>query len=165
MAFPHSCHLSGVTLVSFRTQEFRISYWHLASSTLLLGALPWILAVYLGGGGAFDMIVIMPLLGIAVTLLGLLPFWLYYRYEVGPDGIHGYDFWGRRVTLAWQEVAAVRVRRIGGFPYALLEAPGTRTLWMPLSVNQAEALEECVLRYVPETHPLAQAIHKAIRRG
>jgi hypothetical protein len=162
MSLPHSCELSGVTLVSFRTQEFRLSYSHLASSTLLLGAVPWTLAVYFGGGSPFDMIVMMPLLGGSVTLLGLLPLWLYYHYEVGPDGIRGYDFWGRRVSLEWGTVTSARVRRIGGFPYALVQSPGAPTLWMPLSVNRSEAMEQCVLQHVSESHPVAVAIRTGL---
>ncbi len=154
----HSCDLSGVTLVSFRTQEFRLSYPHLALSTLLLGAIPWSLAVYFGGGSTFDMVVVMPLLGVMVTLVGLVPLWLYYRYEVGPEGVRGYDFWGRQVRVAWSEIDSAPIRRIGGFPYALIHAPGARTLWMPLFVDQSEALQNCILKHVSEAHPVARAM-------
>ena len=163
MPFPNSCNLSDVTLVSFRTQEFRLSYTHLASSTLLLGTVPWGLVVYLVGGGAFDVMVVMPLLGVAVTLVGLLPLWILYRYEVGPEGVRGYDFWGRRVRVAWNAIDSAPIRRIGGFPYALIGSPGERTLWLPLFVDRSEALQHCVMQHVSEDHPVARAIQDVLR--
>lgn len=152
------CELSGVLRISFRSLEFRMDYYRLAMSILIPGLFLGELTMLVGGGDLFGMLVVVPALASVVTFLGAIPFWWHYRYEVGPDGVHGYDFWGRRVRLEWDRIDAASVLRFCGFPYALLRSHGARTLWMPLLVNCPDALTRCVDLQVGEQHPLAAAL-------
>jgi len=158
MPFATSSDLSNVVRISFRSLEFRMDYLHFAVSILLPGFFLGELTMWVIGGRFLEMAVIVPAIALTVTFVGVLPFWWHYRYLVGPEGVEGYDFWGRRVRIA-----SASVLRLFGFPYALLRARGTRTLWMPLSVNCPEALASCVHLQVAETHPVATAIRSVLR--
>src|SRR6218665_1212535 len=111
MSLPHPCELSGVLRISFRSIEFRMDYYRLAMSILLPGFVLGELTTWLQGASLFEILVLIPLLTVSVAFLGAFPFWWYYRYQVGPDGVHGYDFWGRRVRIEWDRIDAARVPR------------------------------------------------------
>lgn len=164
MSFPNPCELSGVLRISFRSLEFRMDYYRLAMSILLPGFVLGELTTWLQGASLFEILVLIPSLTVSVAFLGAFPFWWYYRYQVGPDGVHGYDFWGRRVRIEWDRIDAARVLRFCGFTYALLRSPGTRTLWMPLSVNCPDALSRCIGLQVDEQHPIV-AVMRSVDRN
>ena len=153
--------LDGVTRYSFRCVEFRMNYPDFVQSIAFPALVILEVLVIALGAQLYEMLVLLPLMVAGLAMATALPFWWLYRYEVGPEGVVGFDRWGRRRRMKWDEITGVSAIHLFGFPYARLLAKGAPALWLPLSTDDTDGLRDCVDQHCPAGHPLLQAVRKS----
>ncbi len=55
-----------------------------------------------------------------------------YRHRVDARGLHGFSAFGSRVYLPWEDIVAVRQRRLVTWRWVELRGPDTRRMWLPV---------------------------------
>lgn len=70
----------------------------------------------------------------------------WFRYHIGPDGIEGYDFWGRS-RCSWQSIKRCRRINFFGVEYLLISGRSQRNVWVPLCVDRYDTFRRLLLTY------------------
>lgn len=108
---------------------------------------------------AWDVYIILCLLG---TLLGTLLSGVsafVYKVSVHRNGIYGYNFWGNYSMVLWDEITHVEPVKYIGFPYLKVFFEGsTDPIWIPLFLVQQDKFVTVVVEYAPELNPLRRAL-------
>lgn len=55
-----------------------------------------------------------------------------YRHRVDARGLHGFSAFGSRVYLPWEDIVAVRQRRLVTWRWMELRGPDARRMWLPV---------------------------------
>ena len=79
-----------------------------------------------------------------------------YKFQITPEGLSCYDFWGVKRTIPWRAMRTVRRFRLVGLSYLRITADHLRSdIWLPLFVERYDVLTDLVGAHVDENHPLA----------
>lgn len=152
-----------------RVRSFRASFWWMALYIVVVTnviAVPLALVlVVLSGAPILTIHLLFAIVGgvaagellTFVSVLGLV---LWLRTQVGPDGLKGYTFWGRRPCFAWHEIARAHTINLLGLRYMRVYStkPGA-PIWVPLFLADQEGFSLAVRRHTGLEHPLSLALH------
>ena len=141
---------SGIVHVSFRRENFRISFLQpfllIFLSALILSELVFTMS---GNTNRFVLLVVLPTLVsfFCVTAVALLK--LRCKIQVSRDGIDCFDLWSRSHRIRWDSIADVKLIRTAGLPYLKLALQGrTRGVSLPLFVSRPQVLKEVMTLYL-----------------
>jgi hypothetical protein len=116
-----------------------------------------VLAVSYGPNPAVIYWLFIPCLGVGYSLPAVFVTCRWCRYHVGPEGIEGYDFWGRTRT-SWKAIARVRCINFLGMEYLLITGKSQRNVWVPLCVDRYDVLRRLLLTYAAPVHELEELL-------
>lgn len=146
--------------ISFRHEEFRCLFS--PPFTVVLVCVLFVSEAFFLLVGTASLQVLLLLLPLTVVLLcatavGLMC--LMFKFEVGPAGIQGYDFWSRKHCIDWGTVSRVRHVSLLGLDYLRLEIHDSRRiLWVPLFVERYDLLRDLLSIYLDESHDLREKL-------
>lgn len=150
--------------ISLRTEEFRISFeepFRVVFGLAVVGAVGGFLMQGIRNYVILGLVV--PVITGAMAAIGIEILRRRYRFQIGPEGICCYNFWGLKRTIPWQQIRAVRPFRMFGLNYLRIEAEGLRSdIWLPLFVDQDRVLADLVLAHVSAPHPLAAIMEQRL---
>ncbi len=143
--------------ISLRSQAFRISFeepFRVVFGLALIGTVVWFWSqgvtqyVILG--------LVVPVVTGILSAIGIEFLRRRYMFQVGPEGLTCYNFWGFQKTIPWQSIQQVRRFQLFGLSYLRIEADQQRSdIWLPLFVDRYNVLVDLVGAHVDEYHPLA----------
>lgn len=154
----HAIAPSGVLHLSFRTEEFQISFAE-PFRIIFVASLATLELLALSAGAAGEWWLLAGAIPVLTALLSAISvaviIWR-YRFSVGPDGISCYDFWCQPLTTPWSDMQGLSRIWIPGLAYARITTSDRyRALWLPLFVSDLDALYELVAIHAGPQHPLA----------
>jgi hypothetical protein len=92
--------------------------------------------------------------GLGTALFGI--FWI-SGVTINENGLRGRTFWGRRIAIAWDEVASVRKVFVSGIPSLIVRsASSNKELWLPILGRDVRRVYLEIRTYVAPNHPLTQ---------
>lgn len=107
-------------------------------------------------GGIVAVVVSGPLAALLVV---------FFPVRVGADGLHGYDFWGRRIASSCADARCVQPSHVIGLPVLLVGSGSfTRRLWLPLFLGPPDAFSDAVIAHGGSDHPLLIAFRNGQAR-
>lgn len=150
--------------ISLRTEEFRISFEEPFRVVFGLAVIGGVCGFMLQGVSNYVVLgLFVPLTTGFMSAVGIEILRRRYLFQVGPEGISCYNFWGLKRTIPWDSIQVVRPFRMFGLEYLRIEASGLRSdIWLPMFVDQECVLADLILAHVSEPHPLATCL---ARRG
>lgn len=148
--------------ISFRHEEFRVAFSPpfvvVLSCVLVLSETFFLLT---GSLALHVMLLTLPLTVALLSAVAVGVACLLFKFEVGPDGIKGYDFWSRSHRTDWDSVAAVQRVSLLGLDYLRLDVRGSgRSIWIPLFVERYDLLEDLLSVYLDDAHQLHQKLDR-----
>lgn len=146
--------------ISLRTENFRISFEEPFRVVFGLAVIGAVAGFVIQGTTNFVVLgLFVPLSTGLLAAAGIEILRRRYRFQVGPEGISCYNFWGFKRTIAWQRIQAVREFRLFGLEYFRIEADGLRSdIWLPLFIDHESVLVDLIQAHASAPHPLASAI-------
>lgn len=79
----------------------------------------------------------------------------YFTVELTPQGIRGYNFWGRYRFVPWSSMCATKHVNLGGLRYVRVFSENESTpMWLPLFLHGMDAFETSVRTVAPEHNVL-----------
>ena len=142
--------------ISVRSEAFRISFeepFRAVFGLALIGAVGWFVSqgithyVILG--------LLVPVVTGILSAVGIEFLRRQYLFQVGPEGLTCYNFWGFKRTIPWSSMRSVRLFQLLGLRYLRIEAGQLRSdIWLPLFVEKYDVLVDLVGAHVDENHPL-----------
>jgi hypothetical protein len=88
-----------------------------------------------------------------VFLFGTL--WV-FATTISDAGLRGPTFWGRRITIGWNDVASVKQITVKGIPYLIVKsASSTRELWLCRLGLDVSRIYRHIRASVSSNHPFA----------
>jgi hypothetical protein len=159
MATVVSPDLAGALRISVRTDDFRMRMWE-PFRVVFVAALALHELFFLANGfnDPLSLGMVVPLMVFGLSLAGVAAVCWSFRFEIGPDGIRGVDFWRGRHGLRWDEMSAVRRVNLLGMPYLRITSRSNRPLWIPLFVTEFAEFEESLQQHVPAEQPAASLL-------
>jgi hypothetical protein len=106
--------------------------------------------------------------GVTIGMQGLLlEAWVtYFATKVGANGIRGFDVFGRKRFMRWDDIGAVRAINLGGLKYLrAFSADGHRPIWLPLFLENRRAFEEGVIAAAPDRNVLRDFLAARVGAG
>jgi hypothetical protein len=142
--------------ISFRHEDFRVAFAAPFGLTFV-----WVLVVaeasllLLEGADLLGLLVVIPITAVLVSAVATGLICLLLRFEVGPEGIKGYDFWSRPYRTEWESITHVRPVSMLGLAYLRFDVRGSRrSIWMPLFVERPDLLQDLLTTYMDDAHQL-----------
>lgn len=146
--------------ISLRTEDFRISFeepFRVVFGLAVIGAVGGFLLQGVSNYVVLGLFV--PLITGFMAAAGIEILRRRYRFQIGPEGISCYNFWGFKRTIAWDSMTAAKPFRLFGLEYLRISALGLRSdIWLPLFVDHEAALADLILAHVTQPHPLAVVV-------
>ena len=143
--------------ISLRSEAFRISFeepFRAVFALTLMGTAGWF--VLQGITHYLVLGLMIPLSTGVMSAVGIEILRRRYKFQITPEGLTCYDFWGVRRTIPWSSMRVVRRFDLFGLSYLRIGAEQLRSdLWLPLFVERYEVLQDLVGAHVDEQHPLA----------
>lgn len=150
--------------ISLRTEEFRISFeepFRVVFGLAVIGAVGGFLMQGVANYVVLGLVV--PLITGVMSAVGIEILRRRYKFQVGPEGVSCYNFWGLKRTIPWDSIQVVRPFKMFGLEYLRIEATGLRSdIWLPMFVDHERVLADLILAHASEPHPLAACL---IRRA
>jgi hypothetical protein len=143
--------------ISLRSEAFRITFeepFRAVFGLALIGATSWFL---LQGITQYVILgLIVPVTTGIMAAVGVEILRRQYQFQIAPQGLSCYDFWGRRKTIPWSSMRTVRRFSLFGLSYLRISADQLRSdIWLPLFVERDDILTDLIGAHVDESHPLA----------
>ena len=142
--------------ISLRSEPFRISFeepFRAVFGLALIGAVGWFVSqgithyVILG--------LLVPVVTGVLSAIGIEILRRQYLFQVGPEGLTCYNFWGFKRTIPWATMRIVRRFDLFGLTYLRIQADQLRSeIWLPLFVDRYALLLDLVGAHVDDQHPL-----------
>jgi hypothetical protein len=146
--------------ISLRTEEFRISFeepFRVVFGLAVIGAVSGFLLQGVSNYVVLGLFV--PLVTGGMSAAGIEILRRRYKFQIGPEGISCYNFWGLKRTIPWGGIEAVRPFRMFGLEYLRIEATGLRSdIWLPMFVDHEPVLTDLIFAHVNDPHPLATCL-------
>jgi hypothetical protein len=99
--------------------------------------------------------------GEVAALLCLLAFIAYFQVRVSPEGLGGFDAWGRYREVTWDHLCGARPVNLLGLKFLRAYGPGGKAVVsLPLFLSGLERFCGLVRRHAGPEHPLAVALHE-----
>ena len=148
--------------ISLRTEDFRISFeepFRVVFGLALIGAMGGFLIQGVSNYVVLGLVV--PLITGVMAAIGIEILRRQYRFQIGPEGISCYNFWGFKRLIVWDSIQAAKPFRLFGLEYLRITAKGLRSdIWLPMFVDHEAVLLDLILAHVGEPHPLAACLSR-----
>ncbi len=143
--------------ISLRSEAFRVSFeepFRAVFGLALIGTVGWFLLQ-----GITHYVILGLMIPVATGLLSAVGIEILrrrYTFQIAPEGLTCYDFWGVQRTIPWGTMRGVRKFHLFGLSYLRITADQVRSdIWLPLFVERYGVLTDLVRAHVDEQHPLA----------
>lgn len=142
--------------ISLRTEEFRISFEEPFRVVFGLAVIGAVGGFFLQGVTSYVVLgLFVPLVTGCMSAAGIEILRRRYKFQIGPEGISCYNFWGFKRTIPWTGIETVRPFRIFGLEYLRITATGLRSdIWLPMFVDYESVLTDLIRAHVDDPHPL-----------
>ena len=149
--------------ISLRSEAFRITFeepFRAVFALALIGAMSWFL--FQGVTQYVVLGLMVPVTTGVMAAVGIEILRRRYKFQIAPEGLTCYDFWGLRKTISWNSMRVVRRFSLFGLSYLRITADQMRSdIWLPLFVERYDLLTDLVGAHVDESHPLASQLKLA----
>lgn len=146
--------------VSLRSEVFRISFeepFRAIFALALIGVISW--SAWQGYTNFMLYGLIIPLLTGVLAVIGTIILRSRYTFQISPQGLTCYDFWGWKRTTHWADMKSATRFQLAGLGYVRLQSNSRRSvIWLPLFVEDLPLLCDLVGAHVSAGHPLFERL-------
>ena len=143
--------------ISLRSEAFRITFEEPFRTVFVFTLVGTVGGFFFQGVTSYTVLGLMiPLATGLMSAAGIEILRRLYQFQITPEALTCYDFWGVRRTIPWNSMRTVRRFDLFGLSYLLIGADRLRSdVWLPLFVERFDVLQDLVGAHVDEQHPLA----------
>ena len=78
-----------------------------------------------------------------------------YPVHLSNDGLNGFNFWGFRIAIAWNDMVSATPLRFMNLPWLIVRSHRTKNaLWLPLFYADNRKFQAAVMQFAPADCPL-----------
>lgn len=148
--------------LSFRKEDFRVTFLApflvIFLSALAVSELFFILS---GNNDFQTLALLVPGIVLVLCSSAVLIIQSRYKFDVGPEGIHCYNFWCRPIETSWDSIEDLKLVKTAGLSYLQVFVRGnSQTIWIPMFVKRDLALKNLIVTYTHQSRDIHSKLTK-----
>lgn len=102
-------------------------------------------------------LIVIAVFSVAATYVGTS----YFKSAISSEGIYGFNCFGKRKYIEWNEVASVKPSNLCGLRYLRVFSRKSKlAIWLPLNIKNAHELVNALRALAPENNLLSEYLVK-----
>lgn len=146
--------------ISFRKEDFRVSFLEpfltVFCSALIVSELFFLIS---DNNSQLVLLILVPTIVLLLCCTATFILQAFFRFDLGPEGIHSFDLWCRPQLTAWDAIRDIRRVRSAGLEYLQIVVQGRpEVIWIPLFVKRDLVLRSMLMTYTHHSLPLTRKL-------